>query len=237
MHPLWHDRANTHTAGSKRRFDCQLKQPAPKSGLGAESADEVTPPTANWKCFSLVCRANSCCRRRASSSSGRELSRRSVAELSGVPISGRFPVTTATLDLPMSADDSHDASWPQSDEDMYLAVTAAWCHMFLRAERRKHPLGPYVFGEDFTRSVARTQIDARRVAGVCARVACFHTHGNRESWPVELLSRETLDPPAAWWCAIEEPDELGVHHVELDSGTLEFLSVAYFGDRPKQGLQ
>ena len=115
---------------------------------------------------------------------------------------------------------------------MYLAVTAAWCRMFLRTERRKHPLGPYVLGEDFIRSVAKAPLDTRRVAAVCARVASLHTHGDRESWPVDLVPQEALDPAAAWWCAIEEPDGLGVHHVELGGGTLEFLSVARFDDRP-----
>lgn len=141
-------------------------------------------------------------------------------------------MTKATLDPPMSTDGSHDVRWPRSDEDMYLAVTAAWCRMFLRTERRKHPLGPYVLGEGFTRSVARAPLDARRAAGVCARVASLHTRGDRESWQVDLLPQEALDPAAAWWCAIEEPDGLGVHHVELGGGTLEFLSVAYFDDRP-----
>lgn len=132
----------------------------------------------------------------------------------------------------MSTDGSHDVRWPRSDEDMYLAVTAAWCRMFLRTERRKHPLGPYVLGEDFTRSVAKAPLDTRRVVAVCARVASLHTHGDRESWPVDLVPQEALDPAAAWWCAIEEPDGLGVHHVELGGGTLEFLSVARFDDRP-----
>jgi hypothetical protein len=140
---------------------------------------------------------------------------------------------TATLDPPMSTDALHDTRWPHSDEDIYLAITTAWCRMFMRAERRKHPLGPYVLGESFTRSVARAPIDSLRVAAVCARVACLHLHGDRESWSVDLSPQEALDPAAAWWCAIEEPDGLGVHHVELGGGTLEFLSVAYFDDRPK----
>ncbi|MGA9315711.1 MAG: hypothetical protein WBV77_13920 [Solirubrobacteraceae bacterium] len=138
----------------------------------------------------------------------------------------------------MNTDGWHDAHWPRSDEDMYLAVTEAWCRMFLRAERRKHPLGPYVLGEDFIRSVASVPLDARRVAAVCARVASLHTHGDREFWPVDLSPQEAPDSAAAWWCAIEEPDGLGVHHVQLSSGTLEFLSVAYFGDRPNlKGFQ
>jgi hypothetical protein len=149
-----------------------------------------------------------------------------------VPISGWFPVTAATLDSLMATGDPHDVGWPRSEKDMYLAITEAWCQMFLRTERRKHPLGPYVLGSGFIRSVARASLDARLVAAVCARVASLHTHGDRESWPVDLLPQEALDPAAAWWCAIEEPDGLGVHHVELGGGTLEFLSVASFEDRP-----
>jgi hypothetical protein len=165
-------------------------------------------------------------------SPGRVLPGRSVAELAGVPTSGWFSVTTATLDLPMSADGSHNARCPQSDEDMYLAVTLAWCRMFLRTERRKYPLGPYVLGEDFIRSVVMAPLDAHRVAAVCARIASLHTYGDRESWPVDTWPHEELDSTAAWWCAIEEPDGLGVHHVEICDGTLEFLSVAYYDDRP-----
>lgn len=121
---------------------------------------------------------------------------------------------------------------------MYVAVTEAWCRMFLRAERRKHPLGPYLLGQDFVRSAATAPLDARCVAAVCARVASRHTHGSRESWQVDLSPQEALDPAAAWWCAIEEPDGLGVHHVELGGGILEFLSVAYFNDRPNlKGFQ
>lgn len=115
---------------------------------------------------------------------------------------------------------------------MYLAITEAWCRMFLRTERRKHPLGPYVLGEDFIRSVAKVPLDMRRVAAVSARVASLYTHGDRESWPVDLVPQEALDSASAWWCTLEEPDGLGVHHVELGGGILEFVSVAHFDDRP-----
>lgn len=138
----------------------------------------------------------------------------------------------------MSTDDSHDTYRPRSEEDMYVAITTAWCRMFLRPERRKHPLGPYVLGQDFVTSVAGAPVDAQRVAAVCAGVASLHTNADRVSWSVELSPREALDPAAAWWSAIEEPDWLGVHHVELGGGTLEFLSVARYGDRPNlKGLQ
>ena len=147
-------------------------------------------------------------------------------------------MTTATLDPPMSADiayASHGSSWPQSDEDMYLAVTKAWCRMFSREERRKHPLGPYVLGRDFARSVANAPIDGRHVASVCSQLACRHMRGRGESWPLEYLPQGALDPAVAWWCVIEEPDGFGVHHVELGGGTLEFLSVAHRNDQPLAG--
>lgn len=102
----------------------------------------------------------------------------------------------------------------------------------MRAERRRHPLRPYVLGDGFTRSVSRASVDSLYVAGVCARVACRDAQGDRESWPVEFCSREALELASAWWCAIEEPDGLGVHHVELSDGILEFRSVAHFDDCP-----
>jgi hypothetical protein len=198
----------------------------------ANSVHRPVPSTAERKCFSLRPGASPghgrrrvrCCALRASNAEAPP----------GVAISGGwFPVTTGTLNPPMSTDGPYDGRWPHSDEDIYLAITTAWCRMFTRAERRKHPLGPYVLGESFTRSVARAPIDSLRVTAACARVACLHMHGERESWPADLSPQEALDPAAAWWCAIDEPDGLGVHHVELGGGTLEFLSVAYFDDRPK----
>jgi hypothetical protein len=38
--------------------------------------------------------------------------------------------------------------------------------------------------------------------------------------------------PSAWWYALEEPNGLGVHHVELGGDALEFVSVSYRNDRP-----
>lgn len=129
---------------------------------------------------------------------------------------------------------SQDSHWPQSDEDMYLAVTRAWCRIFSRDERCKHGFGPYVFGRGFARSVADAPIDGLRVAFVCARLACQHMRQRcrGESLPLECLPHEALDPVAAWWFALDGPDSYGLHYVELGGGTLEFLSVAHRNDRP-----
>lgn len=144
----------------------------------------------------------------------------------------RLPVSTGGVDRPRSCDGERDVYLRLSDEALYVAVATAWCRMFLRAERREHPLGPYVLGDSFIGSVVRAPIDALRVAAVCARVVCRHAYGDRESWPVELWSRGANGPVMGWWCAIEQPDGLGLHHVELDGGLLEFVSVAHFDDRP-----
>ncbi len=143
-----------------------------------------------------------------------------------------FRVPTGGLDRSTSCGGEHEVCSLLSDDELYVAVTTAWYRMFLCAERREHPLGPYVFGDGFARSVAVAPIEALRVVAVCARVACRRACGDRESWPAELWAREALDPVAGWWCAIDEPDGLGVHHIELDGSTLEFLSVAYLDDRP-----
>ena|SRR6202035_5543668 len=132
----------------------------------------------------------------------------------------------------MSTDAPLDPDWPRSDEDMYLAVTTAWCRMFSRTERRKHPLRPYVLGRDFARSVAGVPVDGLYVATVCARLACRRMQGRGVSWPLEHSPQEALDPAAAWWYGMEEPEGFGVHHAELGGGTLEFLLVAHRNERP-----
>lgn len=126
----------------------------------------------------------------------------------------------------------------QGEEDLYVAVTRAWCRMLSREERRKRPLGPYVFGCGFVRSVAVVPVDQLLVASVCARLACRYTWPRDvgESLPLERPPSEALDRAAAWWRAFERPDGLGLHYVELGGGTLEFLSVARRNDRPDPGL-
>ena len=158
--------------------------------------------------------------------------------LPAIPIGGGwFPVKTATLDPPVSAGTryvSRGVRWSGSDEDMYVAVARAWCRMFSREERRKYPLRPYVLGRGFAKSAADAPIDGLRVASVCARLACRHMHqrGRGESSSLKRLPHHALDPAVAWWCALDEPDGLGLHYVELGGGTLEFLSVAHRHDRP-----
>jgi hypothetical protein len=149
-------------------------------------------------------------------------------------------VTTAMLDPSMSAgiaQSSSGAGWPLSDRYMYVAVTAAWCRLFSRDDRRKHPLGPYVLGRGFGRSVASAPIEGVLVAYVCARIAYRHTlqQDRGELLSIELSPREALDPAAAWWRELERSGGLGVHYVELGGGTLEFLSVAHRDDPPYIG--
>jgi hypothetical protein len=115
---------------------------------------------------------------------------------------------------------------------MYLEIIKVWYQMFTRLERRRHPLGPYVIGEGFIESVANASVDSIHVAAACARVVYLPTTGDRDSWPVEFQPQEAHDPTTAWWCAIHEPDRLGVHHFELGGGTLEFLSVGFIDEPP-----
>lgn len=145
-------------------------------------------------------------------------------------------MTSATLDLPMSADftqSSHNDRFA-SEEDLYVAITRAWFGMFSRGERRKRPLCPYVFSRGFVRSVADAPVDGLLVALVCAHLACCHIwrRDGGESLPLKRPPLKALDQAAAWWRAFEDPGGLGVHYVELGCGILEFLSVAHRDDRP-----
>jgi hypothetical protein len=117
---------------------------------------------------------------------------------------------------------------------MYVAVTVAWYRLFSREQRRQHPLGPYVFGDQFTQSVAMTAIDAVLVAHVCAQIACrdgLH-RGRGERLKINLEPREALDPAAAWWRELDGSDGVGVHYVELGGGTLEFQAITRKHSRP-----
>lgn len=149
-------------------------------------------------------------------------------------------MTAATLERPMTADTAYSARGlrqPQSEEGMYVAITKNWFRALSREERRKHPLGPYVLGRDFARSLSEAPIDRLLVASVCARLACRHTweRDGGESMPLRYEPREALDPAVVWWLALERPDGFGVHYAELGGNTLEFLSVARRKDQPDTG--
>lgn len=127
-----------------------------------------------------------------------------------------------------------DPCWPRSDEDLYVAVTKAWCRTLTGEERRKWPLSPYVFGRSFARSVAESRVEGLQVASACARLARKHAGQQErgESFTLEPTPREALDWAAAWWYALDALDGLGVHYVELGGGTIEFVSISYRNDRP-----
>ena len=156
-----------------------------------------------------------------------------------------YVVMPVTLDPLMSAG-SGDGEYmslgsgsPLSDRDIYVAVTLAWYRLFAREERRRHPLGPYVLGGGFTRSVAAVPVDVALVASACARIACRHPSQERgELLPVALEPHEAFDPAVAWWRELEATDGLGVHYVELGGGILEFLMIGVRDDRPDiEGLR
>jgi hypothetical protein len=117
---------------------------------------------------------------------------------------------------------------------MYVAVGLAWCRLLTREQRRKRPLGPFVLGRDFARSVADSRLDGLAVASVCARLACRHTwqRDAGEALPISAPPRDALDPAAAWWRPLGSLDGPGVHYVELGTGTVEFLTIAHRNDRP-----
>jgi hypothetical protein len=146
---------------------------------------------------------------------------------------------TATLDRPMSAKTVRGSHWHPSEEAMYLAVTLAWFGLVDREQRRQHPLEPYVFGWRFVRSVISGPVEPRVVALACAKLACRYPgeKGAAEPMPLPSPPAAAGDPLSTWWRACEGPDELGVHYDELVGGTLEFLSVGSWRERPPQGFR
>ncbi|MGH2880349.1 MAG: hypothetical protein ACRDK4_12190, partial [Solirubrobacteraceae bacterium] len=134
----------------------------------------------------------------------------------------------------MSAATTNNSGSPSGDEAMYVAVTRAWCRLVSPAARRGHPLGPYVFGQRFVRSIVKAQADVWLVALVCAKLACQYPWERDSGEPMPLLGPPIRpnDPLSTWWRALGEPDGLGVHYDELAAGVLEFLSVGGWRERP-----
>lgn len=137
----------------------------------------------------------------------------------------------------MSADirqPSVDIGQRWSEEDMHVTVTRAWFRMFTPEERRRHPLRPHLFDRDFVRSILNTRVNILLVASVCARLACSHRldEPGGDLLPLERSAKDAFDPLVAWWRAFEGIDGLGIHYVELGSGTVEFLSIGHRNDRP-----
>jgi hypothetical protein len=114
-----------------------------------------------------------------------------------------------------------------SDEAMYVAVTRAWCRLVSPLARRKHPLGPYAFGQGFLRSIGDAQADVWLVASVCAELACNYPWERDSGEPLPLTGppAEPADPLSTWWRAVGEPNGLGIYYDELAAGVLEFLRV------------
>ena len=121
---------------------------------------------------------------------------------------------------------------------MYVAITRVWCRLGSPAERRVHPLGPYVLGGGFVRSFADCSVDGLVVAMVCAKLASGYPWRRNRDEPMPLPGRPlaAFDALSAWWRALEGNGGLGVHYDELTGGTLEFLFVAGREERPGWGF-
>ena len=126
----------------------------------------------------------------------------------------------------------------EPEEAMYVAITRVWCRLGSPAERRVHPLGPYVLGGGFVRSFADCSVDGLVVAMVCAKLASGYPWRRNRDEPMPLPGRPlaSFDALSAWWRALEEDGGLGVHYDELTGGTLEFLFVGARGERPGWGF-
>ena len=93
-----------------------------------------------------------------------------------IPV-GTFLVLTATNRLLSRAILPTISAMHESaslEEELYVAMTRAWCRAFSRPQRRESPLRRHVFGPLFAERVVRGRgnIDAGRVAAVCAEISC-----------------------------------------------------------------
>jgi hypothetical protein len=155
------------------------------------------------------------------------------------PGDGWHPVTSMTLDPPMSAKAGEQSGERPSEEAMYIAVTRAWFLLVSWDQRREHPMEPYVFGPQFVRSVIAAPVGAGPIATVCAKLACRFPWERGSSEPAPLLGPPVAptDPLSTWWRALGPPEGLGVHYDELAGGVFEFLSVGSYMDRPPPGFR
>jgi hypothetical protein len=126
---------------------------------------------------------------------------------------------------------------PYSDEELYLAVTRAWCRLPSRQIRRERTLREYIFGWRFVTSVERTPVDVKSIIRAVLQIVSRSPVPNDGAVSLALPpdKRGVLDASAAWWHPIHGADDLGVHYVELQNGTLALLAVASRADQPDPG--
>lgn len=123
---------------------------------------------------------------------------------------------------------------PYSEEDLYVAVTRAWCRLPSRQIRRERPVREYVFGWRFVSSVERLPTDVKSIIRAVLQIVTRSPSPNDSAiaMPLETEADGQMDAVAAWWHLIEATDDLGVHYVERTNGTLALLTVAGQDEQP-----
>ena len=118
-------------------------------------------------------------------------------------------------------------------------ILQRWLETLSLEERTQHPLGPYVLGPDFVRSIeGLSNLVRERLAYVCAMIACNrveslaalaqsplppnpHAHhddslnGNQSAWQCSLTRQDSQTPPA-------------VRYLQLADGTIKFTGMGSY---------
>jgi hypothetical protein len=119
-------------------------------------------------------------------------------------------------------------------------ILQRWLETLSLQERVQHPLGPYVLGDDFVRSVeGLSNLVRERLAYVCAMIVCnrveslaalaqsplppnshaHHDHdslkGNQSAWQCSLTRQDSQTPPA-------------VRYLQLADGTIKFTGMGTY---------
>jgi hypothetical protein len=121
-----------------------------------------------------------------------------------------------------------------TEEELYAEIARAWCRIHPPAARVRHPMRPFAIGPDFASAVWNQREDyAQKVIAVCARVISRRQPNGEDAQHVSALTAtpgESLDPATAWWQALPEPGELGLHFWVLGNGTVELRSLAPYDE-------
>jgi hypothetical protein len=121
-----------------------------------------------------------------------------------------------------------------TEEELYAEIARAWCRIHPPAARVRHPMQPFAVSPAFTSAVWGQREDyAQKIIAVCARIISRrqpHGEGAQQVSALTATPRESLDPATAWWQALPELGELGLHFWVLGNGTIELSSLAPYDE-------
>lgn len=127
------------------------------------------------------------------------------------------------------------------EQRMHILIAFEWTQaQSSPADRHEHPLGRYIFGRQFLRSVQRKPagVSMDRIARVCAMVACKRAmqagsepHPLRQGPGPTAPQWQRADGAVAWRCAVKAGrGGPRLHYWQLPDGTVEFASVVVHDD-------